>query len=45
MSLENDNSYGNIKVMFSEGLLQDMSPTFSQFLEDFIEGDDLYDEE
>jgi len=44
MSLENNDSYGTIRVMFSEGIVSDMSPNFSQFLEDFIEGYD-YDED
>ncbi|QTD39187.1 SMI1/KNR4 family protein [Polaribacter batillariae] len=39
MSLK-DNDYGEISVMFSDGYIIDMSPSFSQFLEDYSEVDD-----
>ncbi|WGH75103.1 SMI1/KNR4 family protein [Tenacibaculum tangerinum] len=42
MSLENNETYGNIEVMFSEGDIINMSPSFSQFLEDMVEEEDIF---
>lgn len=44
MSLKSDITYGNIKVMFSDGELHDMSPSFEQYLEDIVEGYDRYED-
>ena len=40
MSLNNDNAYGNIKEFFSDGSMFDLSPSFTQLLNDMVENDD-----
>lgn len=40
MSLNNDETYGEIKEWYPDGELNYMSPSFSQYLDDMIESDE-----
>ncbi|WP_299767415.1 SMI1/KNR4 family protein [uncultured Dokdonia sp.] len=37
MSLNNDETYGEIKILEEDGIMEYLSPSFSQFLEDMVE--------
>lgn len=40
MSLNNDSTYGNVKEWYPDGEINDLSPSFTQLLNDMVESND-----